>query len=121
MDYMQIATGKSHLTSWYQICDSKKRYKDGQVEIEMLIIALRDFNLKLQNMKVVKYVIVIQPDEICANCNRYNTSNIWCHTCNPQKTAQEWTSRNWMLIIALRDFNLKLQNMKYDRWIPLID
>src|SRR5690348_4941159 len=28
----------------------------------------------------------------CKYCNQYNTSPAWCQTCDPQKTAQGWTS-----------------------------
>ncbi|RIB17340.1 kinase-like domain-containing protein [Gigaspora rosea] len=56
---------------------------------------------------------------VCANCNRYNTSEAWCQTCDPQKTTQGWTSGNKEVDDCIKEFQLNI--MKYTNvveWIP---
>ncbi|RIB11753.1 hypothetical protein C2G38_2202656 [Gigaspora rosea] len=43
----------------------------------------------------------------CANCNRYNTSEAWCQTCDPHKTTQGWTSGNKDIDNCIKEFQLK--------------
>ncbi|RIB13983.1 kinase-like domain-containing protein [Gigaspora rosea] len=55
----------------------------------------------------------------CTNCNRYNTSRVWCQTCDPQKTTQGWTSGNKDVDGCIKEFQLKAT--KYEdviEWIP---
>ncbi|RIB04083.1 kinase-like domain-containing protein [Gigaspora rosea] len=54
----------------------------------------------------------IRDDEngTCANCNRYNTSKVWCRTCDPQKTTQGWTSGNKNIDDCIKEFQLKAIN-----------
>src|SRR5260363_210218 len=55
----------------------------------------------------------------CANCNRYNTSRAWCRTCDPQKTAQGWTSGNKNIDDCIKEFQLNATNYKdVIEWIP---
>src|SRR5260363_245922 len=56
---------------------------------------------------------------VCASCYRYNTSEAWCQTCDPQKTTQGWTSGNKEVDNCIQEFQLKATG--YDdviEWIP---
>src|SRR5260363_96651 len=69
----------------------------------------------------------------CANCNRYNTSETWCQTCDLLKTTRGWTSGNkdvdncihqWILFSKLdniqkigdRFFAIWLDGMRYTKY-----
>ena len=55
----------------------------------------------------------------CANCNRYNTSEAWCQTCDPQKTTQGWTSGNKDVDNCIKEFQLKATLYEdVIEWIP---
>jgi hypothetical protein len=54
----------------------------------------------------------------CVNCNRYNTDDAWCQTCDPQKTTQGWTSGNKDIDDCIKEFQLKAT--KYENVIEWI-
>src|SRR5690348_9787971 len=55
----------------------------------------------------------------CANCNRSNTYDAWCQSCDPWKTTQGWTSGNKNVDDCIKEFQLKATSY-YDviEWIP---
>src|SRR5260364_118859 len=62
---------------------------------------------------------IINRKQKCENCNRYNTSEAWCQTCDPQKTTQGWTSGNKEIDNCIKEFQLK--TTEYEdvlEWIP---
>ncbi|CAG8444192.1 17644_t:CDS:10 [Acaulospora morrowiae] len=80
-----------------------------------------------QDTTTSKYMIVIDKFSytrdnkygICALCNRYNTSEAWCQSCDPVKTTQGWTSGNNNIDKFIKEFQLK--TTKYENvveWIP---
>ncbi|CAG8578589.1 9817_t:CDS:10, partial [Acaulospora morrowiae] len=55
----------------------------------------------------------------CEHCNRYNTSNAWCLSCDPFKTTQGWTSGNKDIDNCIKEF--QLESTRYQsviEWIP---
>ncbi|CAG8543527.1 17172_t:CDS:10, partial [Acaulospora morrowiae] len=55
----------------------------------------------------------------CAHCNRYNTSEAWCQSCDPFKTTQEWTSGSKDIDDYIK--GLQLKSTRYEdviEWIP---
>ncbi|CAG8677733.1 18735_t:CDS:2, partial [Acaulospora morrowiae] len=56
---------------------------------------------------------------MCAQCDRYKTSQAWCQSCDPFKTIQGWTSGNKDIDDCIKEFQLK--SSKYENvieWIP---
>ena len=55
----------------------------------------------------------------CAGCNRFNTSEAWCQTCDPQKLIQGWTSGIKDVDDCIKGFQLKTTNYEdVIEWIP---
>ncbi|CAG8788458.1 8744_t:CDS:1, partial [Acaulospora morrowiae] len=50
---------------------------------------------------------------ICAQCERYNTSEAWCQSCDPFKTTQGWTSGNNEIDNLIKEFQLKATRYEY--------
>ncbi len=60
----------------------------------------------------------------CPTCNRYNTSNSWCQSCDPQLLTEGWTSGNETLDKLIKSTQLKAKeyyNVNYLEWIPYND
>ncbi|RIB24351.1 kinase-like domain-containing protein [Gigaspora rosea] len=54
----------------------------------------------------------------CIHCNKDNTSEAWCQTCDPDITIQEWTSENEDIDYVMKEFQLKANT--YDCVIEFI-
>ncbi|RIB28808.1 kinase-like domain-containing protein [Gigaspora rosea] len=55
----------------------------------------------------------------CESCNRFNTSEAWCQTCDPQKTTRGWTSGNTDVDHCIKEFQLKAASYNdVIEWIP---
>src|SRR6266511_481898 len=60
----------------------------------------------------------------CPTCNRYNTSNSWCQSCDPQLLTEGWTSGNETLDKLIKNTQLKAKeyhNVNYLEWSPYND
>src|SRR5437764_602578 len=57
----------------------------------------------------------------CPICNRYNTSDSWCQSCDPQLLTEGWTSGNKTIDKLIKNTQLKVteyDNSYYLQWIP---
>ena len=60
----------------------------------------------------------------CPTCNRYNTNNSWCQSCNPKLLTEGWTSGNETLDELIKSTQLKATEYHYSnhlQWIPYND
>jgi len=60
----------------------------------------------------------------CPTCNRYNTNNSWCQSCDPKLLTEGWTSGNETLDDLIKSTQLKAteyNNYWYLQWIPYND
>ena len=60
----------------------------------------------------------------CPTCNKYNTDNSWCQSCDPKLLTEGWTSGNETLDELIKSTQLKAMkydNSKYLQWIPYND
>ncbi|RIB16224.1 hypothetical protein C2G38_2247164 [Gigaspora rosea] len=56
---------------------------------------------------------------ICTICNRYNTSPVWCQTCDPNKIIHWWTSGNQDIDDFIKEFQLNATSYEnVIEWIP---
>ncbi|RIB30325.1 kinase-like domain-containing protein [Gigaspora rosea] len=87
----------------------------------------KDNNLKVfgltQDTSTDKYILVyFKRNDFngkCASCKQDNTSYAWCQLCDPQKTAQGWTSGNKDVDNCIKEFQFKATNYKDAiEWIP---
>ena len=56
----------------------------------------------------------------CSTCNRYNTNNAWCQSCDPQLLTKGWTSGNETIDDIIKSTQLKSRtyhNRYYLQWI----
>ena len=93
----------------------------------MQLVKFEDIYGITQNITTSEYMVVFNEfgskrDEwngACANCNRYNTSEAWCQTCDLQKTIQGWTSGNKDFDDCIKEFQLKAKSYEnVIEWIP---
>src|SRR5205085_10140541 len=57
----------------------------------------------------------------CPTCNRCNTSDAWCQSCDPQLLTQGWTSDNKTIDELIKNTQLKAtryNNKHFLQWIP---
>src|SRR6185369_9013228 len=57
----------------------------------------------------------------CSTCNRYNTNEAWCQSCDPQLLTQGWTSGNETIDELIKSTQLNSNrycNDDYLQWIP---
>src|SRR5437763_6601899 len=57
----------------------------------------------------------------CPTCNKYNTSDAWCQSCDTQLLVQGWTSDNKTIDELIKNTQLKAteyDNFYYLQWIP---
>ena len=60
----------------------------------------------------------------CPTCNRYNTCDSWCQSCDPKLLTEGWTSGNETLDELIKSTQLKAteyNNYVYLQWIPYND
>src|SRR5688572_16147117 len=60
----------------------------------------------------------------CPTCNRYNTNDSWCQSCDPKLLTEGWTSGNETLDELIKSTQLKstiYNNYNYLQWIPYND
>ena len=60
----------------------------------------------------------------CPTCNRYNTYEAWCQSCNPKLLTEGWTSGNEILDELIKSTQLKATYYHYSnhlQWIPYND
>ena len=60
----------------------------------------------------------------CPTCNRYNTDDSWCQSCNPKLLTEGWTSGNETLDELIKSTQLKAIRYHYNnhlQWIPYND
>ncbi|RIB22390.1 kinase-like domain-containing protein [Gigaspora rosea] len=79
-----------------------------------------------QNAETGQYMLVLDfysdkrnsINGTCEQCKRYNTSPVWCQSCDPWKAAQGWTSGDKNVDECIKKFQLKA--MSYDNVIEWI-
>ena len=57
----------------------------------------------------------------CPTCNKYNTSDAWCQSCDTQLLVQGWTSDNKTIDELIKNTQLKAtryNNKYFLQWIP---
>ncbi|CAG8553981.1 1787_t:CDS:2, partial [Acaulospora morrowiae] len=106
-----------------------QKFNDSQ--IDALEFIKKDSKLRLygitQDTTTNQYMIVFDGfhygREIiygkCAHCNRYNTSEAWCQSCDPFKVIQGWTSGSKDIDDCIKEFQRK--STRYEdviEWIP---
>ena len=60
----------------------------------------------------------------CPTCNRYNTNDSWCQSCDPKLLTEGWTSGNETLDELIKSTQLKATQYHYSyylQWIPYND
>ena len=60
----------------------------------------------------------------CPTCNRYNTDEAWCQSCDPKLLTEGWTSGNETLDELIKSTQLKAtkyDSIYYLQWIPYND
>ncbi|CAG8621287.1 570_t:CDS:10, partial [Acaulospora morrowiae] len=99
-----------------------KKFADSQ--IDALEFIKKDSKLRLygitKDTTTNQYMIVFDGFyhgrdiiyERCAHCNRYNTSEAWCQSCDPFKEIQVWTSGSKDIDNYIKGLQLKVQDMK---------
>ena len=60
----------------------------------------------------------------CTTCNRYNTNDSWCQSCDPKLLTEGWTSGNKTLDELIKSTQFKSTKYHYSnhlQWIPYND
>src|SRR5215210_530106 len=60
----------------------------------------------------------------CLTCDRYNTHQAWCQSCDPKLLTEGWTSGNETLDELIKSTQLKATRYHYSnylQWIPFND
>ncbi|CAG8616013.1 8240_t:CDS:2, partial [Acaulospora morrowiae] len=112
-----------------------KKFDDSQIDALEFIKKFKNY-MQLKDIKLYgitqdttnnQYMIVFDDfhygrDIIygkCAHCNRYNTSEAWCQSCDPLKVIQGWTSGKNDIDDCIKEFQLKSTRYKdVIEWIP---
>ncbi|CAG8553549.1 4266_t:CDS:2, partial [Acaulospora morrowiae] len=107
-----------------------KKFNNSQIDILKFIKELKDNKRKLYGVTqdtTNQYMLVFNDFYYkrdvkygkCTQCERHNTSEAWCQSCDPFKATQGWTSGNIDVDNCIKESQLK--NTKYEtviEWIP---
>ncbi|RIB22389.1 hypothetical protein C2G38_1000202 [Gigaspora rosea] len=79
-----------------------------------------------KDMETNHYIIVTQDESMrrasngkCTNCDRYNTSLVWCQLCDPWRETQGWTNENKVIDVLIKGFQINATGYEnVIEWIP---